>query len=190
MGNYKVLQGRQANMDTLKGIIKLDELVYPKKYQTILENAVMWYKKNRDIFTFLYDGEELAGYICVMPVEDGLYNDIKSGSVVQDVTIPLEKVLEYHPGVTVRVYIFSIVLHPRYHGSDAVKYLVKGMFENMLALRDEGVVFDRVLADAVSDKGVKLLRSLGFEKIRESNHDSVIYEAAFDHMLENRSQRI
>jgi hypothetical protein len=185
-----ILNGEKAKLELISEVVRLDRLVYPEKYQTIPENAMEWYLKNRDIFVFLFEGKTLIGYICILPISDNLYDEIRSGSVIQDVLIPKEEVLEYKKGTTYNLYIFSVVLDPAYHGSDAVRYLIKGMADNLNGLEMKGISFNRVLADAVSEKGEKLVSSLGLRKIHSSNHNSGIYEATFNEMMMRINSRI
>ena len=46
----------------------------------------------------------------------------------------------------------------------------------MVALARRGIFIDRMVADVVSGDGRKFCRLFGFEKVGESDHDSLIYE--------------
>lgn len=177
--------GREANKEILAQALELDKLVYPVHYQTIYAYALSWYEKNRDIFVFVLDGEKVVGYICLLPISAGIYQEIRKGVVKEDITIPQEDILAYKDGEEYNLYIFSTVLHPAYHGSEYLKLMLEGVQKNIFRLCKEGVKFNKILADTISPKGIKLARSLGFREICQSNHDSIIYESDFANLLIN-----
>ena len=57
-----------------------------------------------------------------------------------------------------------------------VTALVDAMVEDFIALAGRGIFTDRMVADVVSGDGRKFCRLFGFEKVGESDHDSLIYE--------------
>lgn len=121
-------------------------------------------------------GEKLIGYLCAIPIDNKFYNKIRAGKVTEDVKIPVNKVLNYYPGNKYNIYIFSVVIHPEYQGTSSVFFLLNGFINNLLKLIKKGIEFDKVLADAVSEKGLKIATSLGLERICNSNHSSTILE--------------
>ena len=54
--------------------------------------------------------------------------------------------------------------------------MVDAMVEDFIALAERGIFIDRMVADVVSSDGRKFCRLFGFEKVGESDHDSLIYE--------------
>lgn len=180
MNSYQILTGREANEEIVEQALELDKLVYPAHYHTILSYALSWYRKNKDIFVFLLDGQKPIGYICLLPLSEQRYEEIRKGIVAQDMTTSLEDVLAYQSGLQYNLYIFSTVLHPEYHGGDGLPLLLQAIKNTLTRLESEGVGFKKVLADTVSPKGVKLAQSLGFMQVCSSNHDSIIQEADFN----------
>ena len=57
-----------------------------------------------------------------------------------------------------------------------VTAMVDAMVEDFIALAGRGIFIDRMVADVVSGDGRKFCRLFGFEKVCESDHDSLIYE--------------
>lgn len=179
MSNFKVVNGAQAKSEYLKDILELDKRVYPEKYWTNIDYITKWFLKNPEIITLLYDDKQLAGYFCYLPIKDESYMEIRKGEVFQDLTISVQNIREYEKGNIYNLYFFSIVINPKYHGTDALKYLLKGFYDTTVNLREKGVNFNKLLADIVSSKGNKLAKTLGFTKVHDSAYDSVICENTY-----------
>lgn len=189
MSNFTVINGEEAKCEYLKDILELDKQVYPEKYWTNIEYITKWFLKNPNIITLLYDDKQLAGYFCYLPVKDKSYMEIRKGEVFQDLTIPVENIREYEKGNIYNLYLFSIVINPKYHGTDALKYLLKGFYDTTVNLREKGINFNNLLGDIVSSKGDKLANTLGFSKVHDSAYNSVIYENTYENFISKYEEK-
>lgn len=189
MSNFTIINGAQAKSQYLKDILELDKQVYPEKYWTNIDYITKWFLKNPDIITLLYDDKQLEGYFCYLPVKDESYMEIRKGEVFQDLTISVENIREYEKGNIYNLYFFSIVINPKYHGTDALKYLLKGFYDTTVNLREKGINFNKLLADIVSLKGNKLSNTLGFTKIHDSAYDSVICENTYVNFISKYEEK-
>jgi len=78
--------------------------------------SLTWIKVNPDIYTFLIDRESgvPAGYINAMPLEEGMYAEIRNGKV-RDNQISADAILPYiGRQKTIRVYMMSIAIAEKY----------------------------------------------------------------------------
>lgn len=189
MSNFTVINGAQAKSKYLKDILELDKQVYPEKYWTNINYITNWFLKNPDIITLLYDDKQLVGYFCYLPIKDESYMEIRKGEVFQDLTIAVENIKEYGKSNIYNLYFFSIVINPKYHGTEALKYLLKGFYDTTVNLREKGMNFNNLLADVVSSKGDKLANTLGFTKVHDSDYDSVIYENTYMNFISKYKEK-
>lgn len=185
MVNFTTINGENIKLEYLEHILELDKKVYPEKYWTNIEFMKKWFLKNPNIITLLYNGEELAGYFSYLPISDESYFEIRKGEVFQDLTIPCKNLREYKSGEEYNLYIFSIVLNPKYHGSNGLNYLLKGFYDTTSNLVKKGVNFKSILGDVVSNKGEKLAKTLGFTKLYNTQYDSIMYEGKYNEFLVN-----
>ncbi|MCY6958050.1 hypothetical protein [Clostridium brassicae] len=184
MSKLTILNGKKIRPEMIKAIIDLDKKVYEEKYWTNIDFMTKWFLKNPYIITMIYDKEDLVGYFCYLPIEDESYSEIRKGEVFQDLTIPVENIKKYKKGEINNLYLFSIVLDPKYQGTDALRYLLRGFYDNTRQLKEKGVIFNKILGDVVSDKGYKLAKSLGFDKVYDTEYNSVMFESYYDNMIE------
>lgn len=184
LSKLTILNGKKIRPEMIKAIIDLDKKVYEEKYWTNIDFMTKWFLKNPYIITMIYDKEDLVGYFCYLPIEDESYSEIRKGEVFQDLTIPVENIKKYKKGEINNLYLFSIVLDPKYQGTDALRYLLRGFYDNTRQLKEKGVIFNKILGDVVSDKGYKLAKSLGFDKVYDTEYNSVMFESYYDNMIE------
>jgi hypothetical protein len=134
--------------------------------------------------------DEPIGYLCVFPIIDELYLQIKQGDFLTDSDINPEQVIDYHEGNTYNLYIISVVIHPDFRGTDVLKYLLSGFADRIEALQDKGVKFDRILAQGISDKGKQLLLSLGFDTLATLHQGTAIMESTVEDVIRNIKVRL
>ena len=132
MNNFTIVNGDSIKPEMIRGMIELDKKVYEEKYWTNTEFMLKWFSKNHNIITMIYDEKNLAGYMCYLPIADESYFNIRKGEVFQDLTTPVEHIGTYKNGGTHKLYIFSIVLDPKYHGSNGLTCLLKGMVVHLV----------------------------------------------------------
>ena len=60
---YKILTGESINEDFLEKIMEVDRECYAKEYVGELANMQVRYRKNKQSFVCVMDGDRVAGYI-------------------------------------------------------------------------------------------------------------------------------
>ncbi|SRR6266404_2213731 len=145
--------------------------------------SLTWIKVNPDIYTFLIDREtqKAAGYINAMPVEDALYDLIRSGKVA-DNAIPGDGIVPYGGTGTVKVYLMSIAIAEKYRRwgegifQQAYVQLLNGFFDKLTYYAtNHGVRATHFLATAWTTEGRRMCRSFGMTEIgKDAFGDSIL----------------
>ena len=118
----------------------------------------------------------IIGYINFSPITKNMYDRIKSGEVI-DTSISSEDIEEYVDNRNVGGYLSSIVVHPDYRRKGIASILLSRLNKFIDTMRKEhNIIFNGIIADAVSDIGYHLLRTQGFSEVKNSEHDSRIME--------------
>jgi Domain of unknown function (DUF4145) len=175
-GALKVIQGSAIQPEHLVAATKIDELVYPQGFRGIPEALMQWHSHNPEIFNILYDSDAAmtVGCLTVVPIRNGLYNDIRRGTVVDNV-LPINQIRKFDFPDKYILYVASIVIHPSYHRSSAFLRLFDGYLLKLMDLADRGIYASEILADAITDDGRALSENLGLRRVSASYHSSQIY---------------
>lgn len=73
-------------------------------------------------------------------------------------------------------YFSSIVIHPDYQNTDVFMQLFNAIVKKFIFLGEHDVFVHRMIADAVTKNGEKFCKLFGMNKIKNSNHESTLYE--------------
>lgn len=77
-------------------------------------------------------------------------------------------------------YFSSIVVHPDYRQRGIASLLLQSWTSLIVHLaNDRNIYFNKIVADAVSEDGVRLLSKIGFSFSKSSSHDSKIMTVDF-----------
>ena len=175
---YEVLRGFDLSTDEIKEIVELEDRSFDARYHTTLEQECALFKSNRESGVVIRDREtgSMVAYMMILPVTDEIYDLIRKG-VLLDTTLDPEKVvLKYDSPGIYHLFFASVVVSPAHRSARMITAMVDAMVEDFIALANRGIFIDRMVADVVSGDGRKFCRLFGFEKVGESDHDSLIYE--------------
>jgi GNAT superfamily N-acetyltransferase len=192
---YSVRQGKQFEtesdfrdvLDYLGSV--LDEQFYGQlegysETKVTLTQSVDWGSVNPDIYTFLMDRRigQPAGYITAMPVEDSLYETLKTGKLTDDL-VRAEDVAPYVDGKPVKIYLMSIGVERTSRrwgdGLYDVTYvkLVAALIEQLVGYaKFRNIVVTHILAVAWTSAGRQMCQDFGMSKIGEHKFGHGIYE--------------
>ena len=174
--NFQIIHGKDITENHIKSILDLDYMVYDEIYYLDVNTCIKYHQKNPDIyFIALNDSKELIGYINFSPIKEDLYNLLKSGTVI-DTVITANDLLDYKPNNQYSIYFSSICVHPDYRHIGVAKELLKSLIDFIDELKKSNITIKRIIADAVSKSGEKILRSNEFDFIRYSEHGTKIME--------------
>ena len=176
METIRILEGNKIDHKMISGAIQLDRISYEDMYQLSEDTCFDYYEKNQDIYIMAVDDEsgQVVGYINFSPVKSAIYEQLKSGNVI-DTVITGEDVLPYQDGTHYLGYFSSIVVHPEYrqHGVATQMLICWADFVCRMA-KNRNIYFNEIVADAISDVGAHLLSEIGFSLVKASKHESKI----------------
>ena len=178
---YKILTGEGINEDFLEKIMEVDRECYAKEYVGELANMQVRYRKNKQSFVCVMDGDLVAGYINFFPVVDSLWEDIvDTGMHIRDDDITADEVVEFCKGEDHNLYILSVVIREQYRGKKqgqkpVVKILTDAFIDYLNKLQSDGYAINAIAATAVSDGGKKFLRNCMFGERRKLTDGNIVY---------------
>lgn len=178
---YKILTGENINEDFLEKIMEVDRECYAGEYVGELANMQVRYRKNKQSFVCVMDGERVAGYINFFPVVNGLWNDIvDTGMHIRDDDITADEVADFCKGEDHNLYILSVVIREQYRGKKqgqkpVVKILTDAFIDYLNTLKSDGYGINAIAATAVSDSGKKYLRNCMFGEHRQLKDGNIVY---------------
>lgn len=178
---YKILTGENINEDFLEKIMEVDRECYAKEYVGELANMQVRYRKNKQSFVCVMDGDRVAGYINFFPVVDSLWEDIvDTGMHIRDDDITADEVVGFCKGEDHNLYILSVVIREQYRGKKqgqkpVVKILTDAFIDYLNKLQSDGYAINAIAATAVSDGGKKFLRNCMFGERRKLTDGNIVY---------------
>lgn len=177
MDDFKIINGMDVSIDDIEQAIELDKIVYDEKYFVSLDQCLEWNEVNNQIYTMIkkVDTNSVIAYVNISPVTDEYYEKIKSGEFI-DTYLPAEAIMSYDMPSVYNIYFSSIVIHPDYQNTRVFKMLYDAIIDKIIKLGENDMFIKRMVADAVSDKGMKFCQLFGMEKVKNSYHNSTIYE--------------
>ena len=175
---YEVLRGFDLSAEEIKEIVELEDRSFDARYHTTLEQECALFRTNRESGVVIRDREtgSIVAYMMILPVTDEVYGLIRKGVLLDTALDPDKVVLRYDKPGIYHLFFASVVVNPAHRSARMITAMVDAMVEDFIALAERGILIDRMVADVVSGDGRKFCRLFGFEKVGESDHDSLIYE--------------
>ena len=176
MNEFRILRGSDVTSQMIKDMIEIDKLVYEPEMQGSEEASLSWIEKNPDIYTYMIDDKtgKVVGYINAMPVSDDLCAKIVNGESL-DIEISADDILTFEDNNNYTLYFCSIAVHPDYRGTVAFTCLYNAFIKHLIHLTERGIFITKLLADGVTDKGARMCRLSGLDKVLETSYGSSIY---------------
>ncbi|MBP5665420.1 MAG: hypothetical protein J6X87_04005, partial [Clostridia bacterium] len=175
--NVTVITGRQVTAEDIREAVLLDTLVYDDIYRVDTTRCEEWFEVNPDIYVMAKDSNtgKLIAYVNILPVTDECYDRLKMGDFI-DTGITADMILSYDMPFPYSVYFSSIVIHPDYQNTAVFMQLFNAIIKKFISLGEHDVFVRRMLADAVTKNGEKFCKLFGMKKVKNSNHESTLFE--------------
>ena len=172
-----IITGKQVSAEDIAQAAYLDRLVYDDIYLVTVEQCEEWIKVNPDIYVLAKDTQtdRFIAYANLTPVTDECYERIKKGDFI-DTGITADMVLSYDMPFPYSLYFSSIVIHPDYQNTEVFMEIFNAIVDKFIQLGEHEVFIRRMIADAVTKNGEKFCKLFGMTKIKDSNHESSLYE--------------
>lgn len=174
---FSIITGKQITLEDIKQAVYLDTVVYDNIYHVDTAQCESWFAVNPDIYVMAKDltTNRVVAYINISPVTDECYEKIKNGDFI-DTGISSDMILSYDMPFPYSVYFSSIVIHPDYQNTEVFMEIFNAVIDKFLVLGEREVFIRRMLADAVTKHGEKFCKLFGMSKVKDSSHDSFLYE--------------
>ena len=172
-----IITGKQVSAKDIAQAAYLDRLVYDDIYLVTVEQCEEWIKVNPDIYVLAKDTQtdRFIAYANLTPVTDECYERIKKGDFI-DTGITADMVLSYDMPFPYSLYFSSIVIHPDYQNTEVFMEIFSAIVDKFIKLGEREVFIRRMIADAVTKNGEKFCKLFGMTKVKDSNHESSLYE--------------
>ena len=177
--DFKILTGKEIGFSDIKDAVELDKKVYSKEFRGDFLTCIEWHNKNSFIYFMVKDMKigHVIAYINIMPVSLDCYEKIKHMEIL-DINISSDMLLNYLDSNHYFVYFSSIVIHPEYRNTNVIICLFKSVLDYFIGLNDQGIVIEKIFANAITYKGRKLCKLFDMNEIKINNQSS-IYELNF-----------
>ena len=174
---FEVITGKNIKFEHLEEAISLDHIVYPDMEHATAMDCKKWHDINSDIYVMIKDRylNKIIAYTNICPVTDECYDKIKSGEFVTT-NITDDMILSYDMPFPYSVYFFSIAIHPDYRNSKVFLLMLNCVIDKFISLVKQDVFIKRMIADAITLEGNKFCKLFGMKKVKNSTHDSTLYE--------------
>lgn len=174
------LSGKEYEELAVKAI-ELDKIVYDKKYvgsKSFYEEA---HSVSPDNFIFAFDVEDnsLAGYLLTTPLDEKVYNEMKKGREIDTEFIKNEDILPIEKNKLNHIYIYSLVVSPKYQGYGISKKMIDLFIRKLENKIHDGFKIKSILADTINSKAFNNISRYNFVPIGVSNHKSVLAEKTY-----------
>lgn len=180
MKEINYLSGKEYAEFATKAI-ELDKIVYDEKYVGNTDFYKEAHSISSDNFIFAVDSEDnsLAGYLLTTPLDEKVYNEMKSGLQIDTEFIKHEDILSYKINGFNHIYIYSLVVSPKYQGYGISKKLIEIFMNNLESKINNGYNIQSILADTINPKALNNISKYNFVPIGISNHKSVLAEKTY-----------
>lgn len=169
-----------ADRKTLQKAINLDKMVFNSVDVGNLQKCLSWAEKEPQLYTFLWLGERLIGYINLMPLTEAAYQKVLKGKL-RDFKINPNYIKPFEKGDN-KCLFDSIVVHPKYRDGEAILKLWEGLVCKVENLKNKGIYITSVVADCVSVDGIKYMVNNFKSRYICNSAGGKIYEGEFFNM--------
>ncbi len=177
--NISIITGHQVTIKDIEQAVKLDSMVYDDIYHVDTSRCEKWFDVNPDIYVMAKDSNtgNVVAYANLSPVTDECYEQIKNGHFI-DTEITEDMILSYDMPFPYSVYFSSIVIHPEHQNTEVFMKIFNAIIDKFITLGKHEVFVRRMIADAVTKNGEKFCNLFGMTKVKNSHHNSSLYEVS------------
>lgn len=164
---------KNLEYDFIPDILAIESAVYPSELRGSYDSISARYKKNTDSFLLVYEGAELAGYLCIFPVSSDFYTQLCTSGNFFDDNIRPENIINYGPENF--LFLISTAILPKYQHGEAIRLLTEGLKTFLAGKEDSGLHIRAAATFAVSKAGARLAERIGFEAAEKLDNGDILY---------------
>lgn len=166
----KKFVGEQELLDMLE----LDKKCYATQDQGVYEICKEWLSANSDIYTCVYDGSTLCGYLAFMPITRECYEKHLKGQI-KDYQITGRDVLPFTEGQEHYCLLVSLVVDEEYRDGNALVSLLHSFYRRLKDYEKRNIKIKTIIADCVNPRAEEFCQKNGFRQVIKNDHCN-IYE--------------
>lgn len=175
------------SFEDYKYLSRLEAKYYDASHIASAEESFEWAQKYPWTEAVLLDeeqGDRVAGFLDLFPIAPSLYEKI-AGGAYNDADLLASDVLDLNTAVpgNYPMFLCCVIIEEEYRRTDALKLLLRHQVQVYKEYEKKGFRFDRVITDNVTESGKRFSQRLGFLKVTDTLHDSVIYAGNYDEFV-------
>lgn len=177
----KLIQS-SASLNPCADVFALAKSVYQQT--ELLSESLLecWWRVHPEIFWLAYEAGTLCGYISAIPLTKAaftrsLQSDFDEKRLEPDDILPFQK--------TYQLYFSSIVVHPDWRSQTISRRLRMAFLKSLIQLYSEGKELQAMSALVVSEKGSRMMQSLGMQVLKPHLAGELYYGVYNQETLEN-----
>ena len=175
MKNFYLLSPNEITIDVIKEVLNIESNIYPVNEQQSLRLCIENFNVNPNIY-FIFkdlDNGKIVGNVDICPITDRCYEKIKSG-MFKDSNIASDMIVSYRRNLDecYNLYFEGITIREEYRDTGLLFFMFKSL--NRFFNRD--ICIRRIIADAVTDDGIRLCKMFRMKEICRTDHNSIIFE--------------
>lgn len=176
---FSIIKPHRITKEDIEESFQIEKKLLPHDIISPVKVVIEWYNHNPETLMGIRDEitGQLVGFFNTIPITDELFAKIESGNYI-DTYIPLSEIRQYDLPDFYKLYMCSVCIDPVYQNTNVFRLLYNAFVDFLLELATEKEVFvTDIIADAVTNSGEKLCKTVGMQHVTASTHDSQIYKA-------------
>ncbi|MGL5650070.1 MAG: hypothetical protein ACRDDY_19745 [Clostridium sp.] len=171
--------------EDFKVMKKLEAKYYDGEFITPYEEAYRWYMTYEYSIRCVECDGKVVGFINMFPISDKVYDLLKVGKF-NDKYLKLEDLinLDTYKGNDLNLFLSCVLIDSEYRKTDALTSILNE-YVKVYKEVNKNFKIKNVITDNVTQGGANFSERLGFHKVIDSNHDSVVYEITFEDFIKN-----
>lgn len=155
----------KVNYIMIGDALELDKIVYDEKYVYDYSVCKRIFDMNENMYIMVYDKSNgvLAGYVNYTSLNKKTYDIIKEGLSIDTVITENDVVSYKDRNIFYHLYFSSIVTNPKYRRSGVANMIIQAFISEVDKLSNNGIFFDEIVADCISEGGVYLTEKLNMQ---------------------------
>ena len=176
---FRLMAPSEITPQDIQEVLDMEAEVYPEEERQELSSCIQYFEVNPNVYLFFKDveTERIVANIDICPVTDECYEMIRSGAFL-DREIQPDMVLSYDLPSLYNIYFEGITIRKEYRNTGLFLFMFNAVVRMFLSLGEREIFARRMIADAVTAEGVKFCKLFGMNKVKESDHQSTLYEVS------------
>ena len=168
------VSGSYISKKTINTIDKLDNDILDKEYRWGKEKIEHLTKNEKYSYIFIKDKNKVVGYVNFLNLDKDIYDKMVNSDEFYD-SFENKDIISYTKNKKLYLNLNAIVLRDEYDNSDTLDKICRAINKYINSKRKERYYINEICTFAVNDLEVRILESLGFEKIKNITNECFLY---------------